>query len=151
MGIKDQINKDLTESMKARDAARTETLRLIRAEVLKKEKEKAAPEIDDPLMIQLLRSMIKQRKESIEMFEKGHRPDLIEKEQAQLNIIESYLPAEMDESVIDRIIEETLKETGATSAKEMGKVMAVLMKKLKDTGGLFDGKTVNAKVKAKLG
>jgi len=150
MGIKEQITKDLTEAMKARDSGRVEAIRLIRAEVIKKEKEKGAKEIDDSVMIQLLQSMAKQRKESIRLFEQGGRSDLVQKEQAQLVIIEAYLPAQIDDAAVERVVEEVIVETGACSLKDMGRVMGQVMKRLKETGGLVDGGVVNAKVKARL-
>lgn len=150
MGIKEQIGQDLTEAMKARDRERVEALRLIRAEVLKREKEKGAGETDDAIMTQILRSMLKQRQESIEIFEKGNRHDLVAKEMSQLKVIESYLPAPLDESRIDQMIDAVLSRTGATSVRDMGKVMGMVMKELKDAGGLFDGSVVNAKVKQRL-
>ncbi len=151
MGIREQVTKDLTAAMKARDAARVETLRLMRAEVLKKEKEKGAKEIDDTVMVQLLRTMAKQRRESIEQFEKGGRPDLVAKEQTQLEIIESYLPAPIDDAVVERVIDEVIAQCGASGPQDMGKVMGQVMQKLKESGGLLDGGVVNAKVRARLG
>ena len=136
MGIREQVAKDLTAAMKARDSARTETLRLIRAEVLKKEKEKGAKDVDDAIMVQLLRSMVRQHQESIEQFEKGDREDLVAKERAQLEIVESYLPAPVDESVVDQIITDVIAQTGATGPKDIGKVMGQVMRTLKESGGL---------------
>ena len=150
MGIREQVTKDLTAAMKAKKAVRVETLRLIRAAVLKKEKEKGAKEIDDTVMIQLLRTMANQHQESIEQFEKGGRADLVAKEQAQLEIIESYLPAPVDEHLIDQVVEESVTETGAAGPRDIGKVMGHVMKKLKESGGLVDGGAVNAKVRARL-
>lgn len=150
MGIREQVAKDLTMAMKAKDAVRVETLRLIRAAVLKKEKEKGAKEIDDTVMIQLLRTMASQHRESIEQFEKGGRADLVTKEQAQLEVLESYLPAPIDERLMDQVIEEVIAETGAASARDIGKVMSRVMKQLKESSGLVDGGAVNAKVRARL-
>ncbi len=151
MGIWESVTEDLTRSMKAKDSARVEGLRLIRAEGLKKEKEKGAPRLTDEVMIQLLKSMAKQRKESIEMFEKANRNDLVAKEKGQLEVIDSYLPASLDDSVVDRLIDEAIAATGAAGPKDMGKVMGLLMRKLKEAGDLVDGSAVNAKVKARLG
>jgi uncharacterized protein YqeY len=151
MGIWESVTEDLTRSMKAKDSTRVEGLRLIRAEGLKKEKEKGDPQLTDEVMIQLLKSMAKQRRESIELFEKANRNDPVAKEKGQLEVIESYLPASLDDSVVDRLIDEAIAATGAAGPKDMGKVMGLLMRKLKEAGGLVDGAAVNAKVKARLG
>jgi len=150
MGIREQVTEDLTAAMKARDTVRVETLRMVRAEVLKKEKEKGAKEIDDTVMVQLLRTMANQRRESIEQFEKGGREDLVAREQAQLEVVESCLPAPIDDALVDRVIEEVIAQSGASSLKDMGKVMGQVMKTLKESGGLVEGGAVNAKVKARL-
>ena len=150
MGIWEQVSQNLTEAMKARQQSRVEALRLIRAEGLKKQKEKSGVKMDDELLLQILKSMAKQRHESIEIFEKAGREDLVEKEKAQLEVIDSYLPAPADEAVIDQIIDEAITGVGASSLKDMGKVMGQVMKRLKEIEGLVDGSLVNAKVKAKL-
>ncbi|HEQ60139.1 MAG TPA: GatB/YqeY domain-containing protein [Firmicutes bacterium] len=151
MGIVEQVTGDLTAAMKAKDAVRVEALRLIRAVVLKKQKEKGAKEVDDTVMVQLLRTMANQHRESIEQFERGSREDLVAKEQAQLAIIESYLPAPVDDQLVEQVIEGVIAQTGATGPRDIGKVMAGVMKKLKECGGLVDGGAVNAKVRARLG
>ncbi|MBU3932874.1 MAG: GatB/YqeY domain-containing protein, partial [Proteobacteria bacterium] len=104
-------------------------------------------ELNEGEFRQLLSSMVKQRKDSIEQFEKGGRMDLVEKEQAELKIIEEFLPAQLSEADLDAAITEAIRETGATSARDMGKVMKVLMPKLT---GRADGKAVGEKVKARL-
>ncbi|MEK7374400.1 MAG: GatB/YqeY domain-containing protein, partial [Thermodesulfobacteriota bacterium] len=104
-------------------------------------------ELDEVEFLQLLSSMVKQRKDSIEQFEKGGRMDLVEKEQAELEVIEEFLPAQLSEADLDAAITEAIRETGATSARDMGKVMKVLMPKLT---GRADGKAVGEKVKARL-
>jgi len=147
MGLKDQINSDLTAAMKSQDAPRTSTLRMIKAGLMNREIEKRG-ELEEDELMQLLRSMVKQRRDSIEQYEKGARQDLVAKEQAEIEIIESYLPQAASSEVIRQAVEAAIAETGAASMKDMGKVMKAAQAKL--AGQNADGRTVSEIVKEKL-
>ena len=132
--------------MKAREALRVSTLRLILSEIERKEKEKGLPAEEDAI-IQILYTMIKKRKEAIELFIKGNRQDLADKEGLEIPIIESYLPKQMSEDEVRQEAVAALSELGVTSVKEMGKVMGVLSKKL---AGKAQGSTISRIVKEEL-
>ncbi len=148
MGLKQQITSDLTASMKAQDAARTSTLRMVKAGMVNREIEKGG-ELDDEEMVKLLRSMVKQRKDSIEQYEKGGRQDLVDKEKAEIKVISAYLPQAASAEEIEQAVVEAISETGATSMKDMGKVMKAAQARL--AGKNADGRTVSETVKSKLG
>src|SRR6266850_3556742 len=122
MGLKQQIILDLTASMKAQDTQRTSTLRMVKAALMNREIEKGG-ELDDEEMVKLLRSMVKQRRDSVEQYEKGGRQDLADKEKTEIDVIEAYLPQAASREEIEQAIDAALAETGATSMKDMGKVM----------------------------
>jgi len=147
MSVKQQIISDLTASMKARDSARTSTLRMVKAGIVNREIEKGG-ELDDDEMAQLLRSMVKQRKDSVEQFEKGARPELAAKEQTELEVIEAYLPQAASQDEIEQAVAAAIAETDALSMKDMGKVMKAVQSAL--AGKNADGRTVSDAVKAKL-
>jgi len=148
MGLKQQIISDLTASMKAQDATRTSTLRMVKAALMNREIEKGG-ELDDEEMSKLLRSMVKQRRDSVEQYEKGGRQDLVEKENAEIALIETYLPQAASRDVIEAAVVSAISESGATSMRDMGKVMKAVQAKL--AGQNADGKTISEVVKAKLG
>jgi uncharacterized protein len=148
MSLKDKITADLTAAMKNQDAARTETLRSIRAEILKMDKSGMNREMSEEEEIQLLTRQVKMRKESIEMFENGNRPELAEKEKKQLEIISEYLPKPLNREEAESIINSIIAELGAVTEKDFGKVMSASMKSLK---GKVDGKIIQEIVKSKLG
>lgn len=147
MPLKDQIISDMTAAMKAKDAARTSTLRMLKAAIMNREKE-GAGEISDEDVLKLLRSQVKQRRDSVEQYQKGNRPELADKEQAEIAIIESYLPQGASQEEIDQAVAAAIAETGAASMKEMGAVMKATMARL--AGKNADGKAVSEAVKAKL-
>lgn len=147
MSLKQQIISDLTASMKAQDTARTSTLRMVKAGIVNREIEKGG-ELDDDEMAKLLRSMVKQRKDSVEQFEKGARLELAAKEQAEIVVIEAYLPQGASQDEIDQAVAAAIVETGAASVKDMGKVMKAVQTAL--AGKNADGRTVSEAVKAKL-
>src|SRR5213593_3443067 len=122
MKLRDKINTDLTAAMKARDAERLSVLRMMKTAVKNREIE-ARAELDDPQVIQVLSTLIKQRRDSIEQFNRGDRPELAEKEAAEIKVIEEYLPAAVSDDEIANVVEEVIRSTGAASAKEMGMVM----------------------------
>ena len=148
MSLKQQIISDLTASMKAQDSARTSTLRMVKAGVVNREIEKGG-ELDDDEIAKLLRSMVKQRKDSVEQFEKGGRPELAAKEQAEIEVIEGYLPQGASAEEIEQAVSAAITETGAASMKDMGKVMKAAQAAL--AGRNADGRTVSEIVKANLG
>lgn len=148
MSLKQQLLADLTASMKAQTAARTSTLRMVKAALVNREIEKGA-ELDDEEMTKLLRSLVKQRRDSVEQYQKGNRQDLVEKETAEIAIIEAYLPQAASETEIEAAVTDAIAETGAASMKDMGKVMKAAQAKLASKNA--DGRTVSEIVKAKLG
>lgn len=147
MSLKDQIVADMTASMKAQDAKRTSTLRMVKAAMMNREIEKGG-QLDDDEMSKLLRSMVKQRRDSIEQYEKGARQDLADKEKAEIEIIEAYLPQAASREEIEVAVAAAIAEVGAHSMKDMGKVMKVTQAAL--SGKNADGKMVSELVKAKL-
>jgi len=148
MSLKQQIISDLTASMKAQDAPRTSTLRMVKAAVMNREIEKGS-ELDDDEMTKLLRSLVKQRRDSVEQYEKGGRPELADKEKTEIEVIEAYLPQAASREEIDIAVAATIAETGASSMKDMGRVMKAVQTAL--SGKNADGRTVSEIVKAKLG
>ena len=147
MSLRAQIIADLTEAMKNRDAARTSTLRMVKAALQNREIEKGGT-LEEDEMIKLLRSLVKQRQDSIEQFEKGGRQDLADKELAEIAVIEAYLPQAASQEEIDQAVAAAIAETGATSMKEMGAVMKAVMPRL--AGKNADGRAVSETVKKKL-
>jgi uncharacterized protein YqeY len=147
MSLKQQIISDLTASMKAQDAPRTSTLRMVKAAVMNREIEKGG-ELDDEELMKLLRSLVKQRRDSVEQYEKGGRQELADKEKTEIDVIEAYLPQAASRDEIEQAIEAALAETGATSIKDMGKVMKAAQAAL--AGKNADGRMVSELVKAKL-
>jgi uncharacterized protein YqeY len=147
MTLKDQIISDMTAAMKAKDAARTSTLRMVKAAITNREKE-GGGELTDEDVQKLLRSQMKQRRDSVEQYQKGGRPELAEKEQAEIAIIEGYLPQGASLVEIDQAVAAAIVQTGASSMKDMGAVMKAAMANL--AGKNADGKIVSETVKAKL-
>ncbi|MCG3196664.1 MAG: putative protein YqeY [bacterium] len=149
MSLSERISEDLKAAMKAKDEVRLRTVRSIRAEILKKEKEgKGAP--TDEQIIQAISRLVNQHRESIEQFTKGGRQDLVDSESAELAILEEYLPASLSNEEVERIVVETLQELGIASPRDMGKAMGAVMQRLKQTGKLFEGGMVNQLVKSRL-
>jgi uncharacterized protein YqeY len=148
MSLKQQIISDLTSSMKAQDAPRTSTLRMVKAAVMNREIEKGG-ELDDEEMSKLLRSLVKQRRDSVEQYEKGGRQELADKEKTEIEVIEDYLPQAASKPDIESAVTAAISETGASSMKDMGKVMKAVQAAL--AGKNADGRTVSEIVKAKLG
>ena len=150
--LRQRLNDALKEAMKAKDAPRTSTLRLILAAIKDRDianrTADARDGISDDDILKLLQSMIKQRRDSIEAYTKGNRPELAQLEQDEIGIIESYLPAQMSEAEIDAAVDAAIAETKAESLKQMGQVMAVLRERF--AGSLDMGKA-GARVKARLG
>ncbi|HKO61973.1 MAG TPA: GatB/YqeY domain-containing protein [Pyrinomonadaceae bacterium] len=139
---------DLTAAMKAQEALRTSTLRMAKAALQNREIEKGG-ELDEEEMAKLLRSLVKQRRDSVEQYEKGGRQELADKEKAEIEILEQYLPQSATREEIEAVVATAIIETGATSMKDMGKVMKATQAAL--AGKNADGRTVSEVVKAKLG
>ena len=147
MSLKEKILADLTVAMKAKEVVRTSTLRMLKAAMVNRRIEKGA-ELDEDEVMKLLRSQVKQRRDSIEQYLKGARHDLAAKETAEIVVIESYLPQAASADEIERAVAAAVAETGATSMKEMGAVMKATMAHL--AGKNPDGRAVSDAVKAKL-
>lgn len=149
MALEEKINADLKAAMLAKDQAVTRAVRAIKAEILKAKTEKGAGgEVSAEKELQLLTRMVKQRKESIEIFEKEGRTDLANTEKEEIAVIEHYLPKQMSLEEITEAVKNVIAEVGATSAKEMGKVMGATSKLL---AGKADNKVVSEVVKSLLG
>jgi len=146
MGLKAQLLQDMKDAMRAKDKVRLSTIRMINSLIKNAEIEKRG-ELTDDEIIQLLMKYAKQRKEAIEMYEKGGRQDLVEKEKAELAVVESYLPKQMSEEEIRKLVKEAIEVTGASSPKDIGKVMQHVMPKVK---GRADGSVVNKIVREML-
>ena len=147
MSLKQQIISDMTSAMKAKDAARTSTLRMVKAAITNREKE-GGGDISDEDVLKLLRSQVKQRRDSIEQYQKGGRQDLADKEQVEITIIEAYLPQAASQEEVDQAVAAAITNVSASSMKDMGAVMKAAMAKL--AGKNADGKMVSETVKAKL-
>ena len=147
MSLNKQIVSDLTAAMKAQDAGRTSTLRMVKAAMMNRQIEKGS-ELDDDDMQKLLRSLVKQRRDSIEQYEKAGRPELVAKEAAEIAVIEAYLPQAASQDEIHQAVSAAIAETGATSMKDMGKVMKAAQIAL--AGKNADGRAVSEAVKARL-
>ena len=147
MSLRDRLTEDLKLAMKARDQLRMDVIRMIKAAVLNKEVE-MKKDLDDAEMSRIMTTMIKQRKESVEQFEKGQRAELAAKERQEISIIEAYLPKALSPEELDRTVDAVIREAGATSAKDMGAVMKAVMARL--AGQPVDGKHVSDLVRSKL-
>ncbi len=148
MLLRDKVNGDIATAMKAKDAARLSALRMMKAAITNKGVEKGH-DLDDAEVLQVLASLVKQRRDSIEQFSKAGRTDLVNKETAEIAVLEEYLPPAASADEIDAAVAAAIAETAAASAKDMGKVMKAVMPKL--AGKHADGKTVNEAVRRKLG
>lgn len=149
MSLFDQVSNDIKSAMLAKDKVRLEALRGIKKEFLEAKTAKGADgELSDDTAMKILVKMVKQRKESAQIYTEQNRLDLAEPELAEAAVIETYLPKQMDEAELTEALKAIIAEVGATSAKEMGKVMGVASKRL---AGLADGRAISAKVKELLG
>jgi uncharacterized protein YqeY len=148
MLLRDRVNGDIAAAMKTKDAARLSALRMLKAAIMNKGVEKAH-DLDDPEVVQVVATLVKQRRDSIEQFAKAGRTDLVDKETAEIAVLEQYLPPAASAADIDAAIAAAIAETGATSVKDMGKVMKAVMPRL--AGKNADGRAVNEAVRRKLG
>lgn len=150
MALRDQFTDQLKTSMKAGDAPRTSTLRMILAKIKDADiaaRPKGVDKISDEEVLSNLRAMVKSRRESVDLYRQGNRPELAAKEEAEIAVIEAFLPRQMEESDVLRAVADAVAETGATSIKDMGKVMAALRTKYAPT---LDMAKAGPMVKAKL-
>jgi hypothetical protein len=148
MPIVEKVEKDLVAALKAQDKLKLSVLRMMKAALMNKKVE-LGKAVDDPEALGVLRTLAKQRRESVEAFRKGGRDDLADKEEAEIKIVEAYLPAAASEEEVDAAVAAAIAETGASTAKDLGKAMKAAMAKL--AGKNADGKRVSEKVRAKLG
>ena len=150
MGLKDKITSDMTASMKAKDANRTGTLRMVKAALMNEENKRGADyKLSDEEVLKTLNTLVKQRKDAIEAFSAAGRTELAQKEKDELSVLEEYLPQSASAEEVAAAVTEAISETGAASIKDMGTVMKATMAKL--AGKTVDGKLVSETVKAKLG
>jgi uncharacterized protein YqeY len=148
MKLIDRITADMTAAMRARDQARLAPLRMAKAALMNREVERGRA-LEEAEAQQVIASLIKQRRDSIEQFRKGGREDLATKEAAEIATLETYLPPPIDPAAIERAVDEAIAEAGATSAKDLGRVMKGVMSRL--AGQAVDGRAVNELVRRKLG
>lgn len=142
MSLEQTIMAEMKEAMKAKDEAALRSLRAIKAEILKAKTEPGASgELSEEAELKMLQKMVKQRKDSLEIYQQQNREDLVKKEKEELQVIERFLPKQLDEEELRRELQNIIQETGASTPAEIGKVMGVATKKL---AGLADGKTISA-------
>jgi uncharacterized protein len=147
MTLFERIAQDITAAMRARDQARLAPLRMAKAALMNREVEKGRT-LEDAEAEQVIASLIKQRKDSIEQFGKGGRQDLVAREAAEVTVLEAYLPPAVDAAEVERAVDKAIAETGASSPKDLGRVMKTVMTEL--AGQTVDGKVVNELVRRKL-
>jgi uncharacterized protein len=148
MSLNNKVAADITAAMKSKDAARLSALRMLKAAIMNKGVEKGR-DLEDAEVLQVVSSLVKQRRDSIEQFAKAGRTDLVAKETGEIAVLEAYLPPAATAAEIDAAVAEAIAETGASSPKDMGKVMKAVMPKL--AGKNADGKAVNEAVRRTLG
>ena len=150
MTLVERINDDLKASMKAQDAPRTGTLRMAKAALMNREIDKKGALTDDET-VKVLQGLVKQREDSVFQFRKANRPELVRKEEAEIEVLKGYLPAEASDADVAAAVDKAVAETGASSPKDMGKAMKAAMAALQATGKPADGKKVNEAVRRRLG
>lgn len=148
MTLFERIAQDITAAMRAKDQARLAPLRMAKAALMNREVEKGRT-LEDPEAEQVIASLIKQRRDSIEQFAKGGRQDLVAREAAEVTLLEAYLPPAVDAAEVEKAVDKAIADTGASSPKDLGRVMKTVMAEL--AGQTVDGKVVNELVRRKLG
>jgi uncharacterized protein YqeY len=148
MALIDDVNGAIAVAMKARDQARLSALRLLKTALVNRGIERGRP-LDDAESLQVVSGLVKQRRDAVELFKKGGRQDLVDKETAEIRLLEEYLPASADPAEVERAVDAAIAETGATTMKDLGRVMKVALARL--AGQSVDGKTVNELVRRRLG
>jgi len=146
MSLKDRIQEDMKAAMRSGEKERLGTIRLILAAIKQREVDERIT-LDDSQVISVLEKMVKQRRESVSQFQAGGRADLVEKENAELKVVGAYLPTQLSEAELDALIAEAIAQTGASSVKDMGKVMNIIKSKAQ---GRADMAAVGARIKARL-
>ena len=146
MTLKERIGEDMKSAMRASEKDRLSTIRLIQAAIKQREVDERVV-LDDAQVVSIIEKMVKQRKESIVQFEKGDRPDLAAREREEIELLQTYLPEQLSEAELDAIIQDALASSGATSVREMGKVMAIVKSK---AAGRADMSLVAGRIKAAL-
>lgn len=149
MNLSERIASDLTVAMKAQDALRTSVLRMAKSALKNREIDKRGP-LDDAEVVKLLQTLVKQREDSAEQFERGGRPELAAKERAEIEVLRGYLPSEASDAEIEDAVAKGIAETGATSVKDMGRLMKATLAQLQGLGKAIDGKKVNELVRKRL-
>ena len=147
MALINEVSTAIPDAMRQHDAVRLSTLRMLKAALMNREIERGRT-LDEAESLQVVSALVKQRRDSIEQFTKGGRPDLADREAAEIRVLEIYLPPPADEATIDRAVADAIAETGASSPKDMGRVMKAAMARL--AGQSVDGKAVNEAVRRKL-
>ena len=148
MNLSDKVNGDISAAMKAKDAARLSALRMLKAAIMNKSVEKGR-DLEDAEVLQVVSSLVKQRRDSVDQFSKAGRTDLVAKETAEIVVLEEYLPPAASQEDIDAAVAAAIAETGASSPKDMGKVMKAVMPKL--AGKNADGRAISDAVRRTLG
>jgi uncharacterized protein YqeY len=148
MTFLERINEDIKGAMKNREPERLSALRMVKTALKNREIEKMAP-LEDAEAIKVLQSLVKQRRDSIEQYRQAGREELAQKEEVEMALIEAYLPAALDEATVARIVDDSIRESGAVDLKQMGAVMKLVMAKL--AGQTVDGKVINQLVRSRLG
>ncbi|MCX8116730.1 MAG: GatB/YqeY domain-containing protein [Desulfobacterota bacterium] len=146
MSLEEKITEEMKQAMRANDKVRLSAIRMIRSSLKNKEIE-LRRRLEDEEVIKVIQGMVRKAEESIEQFQAGGRTDLVEKERAEIEVMKSFLPQPMSREELLKVIDETIRETQASSVKDMGKVMKAVMPKL---GGRADGKVINQLVKERL-
>ena len=147
MAFVDEVSAGIADAMRKRDPVRLSTLRMLKAALMNREIERGHA-LDQSESLQVIASLVKQRKDSIEQFTRGGRQELADKEQSEIRVLEGYLPAAADPAAIEQAVVDAIQETGATSPKDMGRVMKAALARL--AGQTVDGKTVSELVRTKL-
>lgn len=147
MSLKERITEDMKSAMRAKDSERLSTIRMLQAAIKQREVDERIA-LDDTQVLSVLEKMIKTRKEAIAQFQAGNRMDLADKEGKEVTLLQGYLPEQLSDAEVDALIAAAIAESGASSVKEMGKVMAIVKAKAQ---GRADMGAVSAKIKAKLG
>jgi hypothetical protein len=147
MSLKDKITQDMKDAMKAGEKGRLGVIRLILSALKQREVDERIV-LDDSQILSVLDKMLKQRRESVAQFTQGNRKDLADKEEAEIKVIQGYMPAQLSDAELDQLVAAAVAESGAASVKDMGKVMGILKSKV---AGKADMSAVSAKIKAKLG
>jgi hypothetical protein len=147
LALVDDLSASIADAMRSRDTIRLSTLRMLKAALMNREIERGHA-LDDSESLQVVTSLVKQRRDSIEQFTKGGRQDLVDKETSEIRVLDAYLPAPADPAAVEQAVVDAIRETGAASPKDMGRVMKAAMARL--AGQTVDGKAINELVRRKL-